>query len=46
MFMSHTRLHDRLTLRFCVGQTNTQRRHVEQAWGQICAAANELPAKC
>ncbi len=32
LFISHTRLNDRLTLRFCVGQTNTQRRHVEQAW--------------
>jgi aromatic-L-amino-acid/L-tryptophan decarboxylase len=32
LFISHTRLNGRLTLRFCVGQTNTQRRHVEQAW--------------
>jgi len=39
LFMSHTRLHDRLTLRFCVGQTNTERRHVEQAWKRICEAA-------
>ncbi len=39
MFISHTRLHDRLTLRFCVGQTNTQRRHVEQAWKLIGEAA-------
>ena len=39
LFMSHTRLHDRLTLRFCVGQTNTERRHVEQAWRRIGEAA-------
>jgi aromatic-L-amino-acid decarboxylase len=39
LFMSHTRLHDRLTLRFCVGQTSTERRHVEQAWKRIGEAA-------
>ena len=39
LFISHTRLHDRLTLRFCVGQTNTERRHVEQAWKRIGEAA-------
>jgi aromatic-L-amino-acid/L-tryptophan decarboxylase len=38
LFMTHTRLNDRLTLRFCVGQTNTQRRHVEEAWRQIIEA--------
>jgi aromatic-L-amino-acid/L-tryptophan decarboxylase len=38
LLISHTRLADRLTLRFCVGQTNTQRRHVEQAWARICKA--------
>jgi aromatic-L-amino-acid/L-tryptophan decarboxylase len=41
LLISHTRLDDRLTLRFCVGQTNTQRRHVEQAWERISAAADE-----
>jgi len=39
LFMSHTRLHDHLTLRFCVGQTGTERRHVEQAWQRIGEAA-------
>jgi aromatic-L-amino-acid decarboxylase len=39
LFMTHTRLHDRLTLRFCVGQTNTERRHVEWAWERIGEAA-------
>jgi aromatic-L-amino-acid decarboxylase len=39
LFITHTRLHDRLTLRFCVGQTNTERRHVEQAWKRIGEAA-------
>ena len=39
LFLSHTRLQDRLTLRFCVGQTSTERRHVEQAWKRIGEAA-------
>jgi aromatic-L-amino-acid decarboxylase len=41
LFISHTRLQDRLTLRFCVGQTNTERRHVEQAWRRIGEAAKQ-----
>jgi len=35
LFMTHTRLNKRLTLRFCVGQTNTIERHVENAWKRI-----------
>jgi len=34
---------DRLTLRVCIGQTNTQRKHVENAWRRICEAADQLP---
>jgi aromatic-L-amino-acid decarboxylase len=35
LYISHTRLDDRLALRFCVGQTGTQRRHVAAAWEEI-----------
>ena len=35
LYLTHTRLNDKLTLRFCVGQTNTQERHVERAWQRI-----------
>jgi len=35
LYMTHTRLDERLTIRFCVGATNTERRHVEQAWELI-----------
>jgi aromatic-L-amino-acid decarboxylase len=35
LYLTHTRLHGKLTLRFCVGQTNTERRHVERAWQRI-----------
>jgi aromatic-L-amino-acid decarboxylase len=35
LYLTHTRLNDQLTLRFCVGQTNTMARHVERAWRRI-----------
>ncbi len=42
MFLSHTRLHGQYVLRLCVGQTHTERRHVEAAWRSIqeCAGAS------
>ena len=39
LYLTHTRLQDRLTLRLCVGQTRTERRHVEAAWEAIRASA-------
>ncbi len=41
-FLTHTRIQDRLTLRMCIGQTQTERRHVERAWRRICEVAGEL----
>jgi len=35
IYISHTRLKDRLTLRLCVGQTMTEERHVREAWEEI-----------
>jgi aromatic-L-amino-acid decarboxylase len=35
LYLTHTKLNDRFTLRMCVGQTNTQRQHVEGAWKRI-----------
>jgi aromatic-L-amino-acid/L-tryptophan decarboxylase len=43
-FISHTKLAGRLTLRMCVGQEHTERRHVEQAWRLIQEAADHLGA--
>ena len=43
LYLTHTRLDDRLTLRVCVGQTNTTRRHVEMAWQRIQEEATKLP---
>lgn len=39
MCLSHTRLDEKLTLRLSIGQTNTERRNVEQAWQLIREAA-------
>jgi len=44
LYLTHTRLNDRLTLRLCVGQTNTQAQHVERAWKRICEEAGRLGA--
>lgn len=32
IFLTHTKLDGKLTLRLAIGQTNTKRSHVEQAW--------------
>ena len=37
--LTHTRLNDRLVLRLSIGQTNTELRHVRQAWKCIKQAA-------
>jgi aromatic-L-amino-acid decarboxylase len=39
IYLTHTKLDGRLTLRMSIGQTYTQRRHVENAWKMIQAAA-------
>ncbi|MCX7871819.1 MAG: pyridoxal-dependent decarboxylase [Verrucomicrobiae bacterium] len=41
IFLSHTKLNERFVLRLCVGQTYTERRHVEYAWHVI----NEITEK-
>ena len=38
VFLTHTRLDDQLTLRICVGQETTERRHVERVWELVKAA--------
>ncbi|MCS6977515.1 MAG: pyridoxal-dependent decarboxylase [Gemmatales bacterium] len=39
MFLTHTRLNDRWTLRLCVGGLTTQRHHVAEAWQMLREAA-------
>jgi len=35
LYLTHTRLNDKLTLRMCIGQTGTERQHVLRAWERI-----------
>jgi aromatic-L-amino-acid decarboxylase len=42
LFLTHTKLDGKLTLRLCVAQTNTEARHVERAWRRIQEEATKL----
>ena len=42
LFLTHTKLQGKLTLRLSVGQTHTQARHVENAWKKILKEAKAL----
>ncbi|MEE9131370.1 MAG: pyridoxal-dependent decarboxylase [Phycisphaerales bacterium] len=42
LFLTHTKMDDKLTLRFSIGTTYTERRHVEQAWSLIQQTASAL----
>jgi aromatic-L-amino-acid decarboxylase len=42
LYLTHTRLDDRMTLRFSVGQANTQQHHVERAWALIRETVGKL----
>lgn len=42
LYLTHTVLNDQYILRFCVGQTHTEERHVANAWKQIVQTALEL----
>jgi aromatic-L-amino-acid decarboxylase len=42
LFLTHTRLDDRYTLRLCVGQTHTEHEHVERAWQRIQQVAAQF----
>jgi aromatic-L-amino-acid decarboxylase len=45
LFLTHTKLDGQFVLRLCVGQTHTERRHVEQAWRHIRDAAAAVADK-
>ncbi len=39
LYLTHTKIDGRFTLRMSIGQMNTEERHVTEAWEQLCAAA-------
>ena len=45
VFLSHTRLDDRFTIRLSVGNLRTEPRHVERAWELLRSAALEEAGK-
>ena len=42
LYLTHTKLDGKFTLRICIGQTNTEERHVEHAWERIQEEATKL----
>jgi aromatic-L-amino-acid/L-tryptophan decarboxylase len=41
LYLTHTKLNGKLTLRMSIGQTHTQSRHVEKAWERIREEARQ-----
>jgi aromatic-L-amino-acid decarboxylase len=39
IYLTHTKLNGKFALRLCVGQSQSQRQHVEKAWKLIQASA-------
>jgi aromatic-L-amino-acid/L-tryptophan decarboxylase len=42
LYLTHTRLNDRLTLRMSIGQSQTELRHIERAWQRIRDEASAI----
>jgi aromatic-L-amino-acid decarboxylase len=42
LYLTHTRLHGKLTLRMSIGQTHTEERHVANAWQAIRTLATTI----
>jgi aromatic-L-amino-acid decarboxylase len=42
LYLTHTKLDGKLTLRMSIGQTNTERHHVQRAWELIQAVAGRI----
>jgi aromatic-L-amino-acid decarboxylase len=42
LFLTHTKLNGKLTLRMSIGQTNTEERHVRRAWERIRQMADKF----
>ncbi len=42
IFLTHTKLNEKFSIRFVVGQTNTELRHIQEAWAIILAKVEYL----
>jgi len=45
MYITHTRVDERVALRMCVGQTHTESEHIERAWSTLRQTAAEIAAE-
>ena len=45
LYLTHTRLDDRLVLRLAVGSPATRQEHIERAWARIVETARVLSAE-
>jgi aromatic-L-amino-acid decarboxylase len=45
LYLTHTSMQDRFTLRLCVGQTYTELHHVERVWQKIQQITSEMESK-
>jgi len=45
IFLTHTTLRGKYTLRFVIGQRTTEERHVRHAWDLIASTAEDLRQK-
>lgn len=41
-YLTHTKLNDKYTIRMSIGQTNTELKHVENAWRLLNEASEKL----
>jgi aromatic-L-amino-acid decarboxylase len=42
LYLTHTKLADKMVLRMCIGQSQTDQVHVDKAWELIQATAAQL----
>ena len=45
VYLSHTKLDGRYTIRLAIGNLRTERRHVAEAWSQLRGAAAQRPMR-
>jgi aromatic-L-amino-acid decarboxylase len=45
IYLNHTRLNEKYTIRFCIGQTQTEMRHVKAGWKLIQDTARQLESE-
>lgn len=42
VFLTHTKLKDKFTIRYVIGQTNVEKRHIEKGWNLIKEMARNV----